>query len=306
MSEVDDLTEELLRFLQNDNSPEGVPLPVVKKHLQNWADSNDIDDNEERIRSVIQEQLDQWRIDKTIAYVEEGLEIELELPLGKPVWHLKFLSPEEQTFYRSLNDVQKATILTLRNQNDPDRLGEMPQDALKEALRKQGLDPGDTLVTIDDVVEEFFSDWNGEDALWIGLVEEYKKTDEYRQHLEEMMDKAEAKEARMMRLADEDFVIGPIYEHLEKTDAKRMDDLGDLYDIRDELSEEEYQKRKIEIETRDVDEENFWRSVLDVVPDISYSDLRGLIRIFDQDQLPDKEKIKEFLNNIDRPLAERD
>ena len=277
------LKEVLFEALSDETGIAGVPLQIVVERMSAQIATLKMKCNNGDIIHVIQEALDAWEIDKTLDEIPYKMMKELGIPVGSGfVWHLKALSKEKSEFYRSLEPAAKALIKLLREQNEPNRCGEIPREIAIKTLVEKGFSEEDVNhIYVKDTIDEYCTSWGDDSGVWTyGLVDEHRKTEEYKQWYEESMRKASEKEAMRYRFTEECETIDPIHGRLDGLAEKRGEDLEKLELRRDMMSREEYLQRKKAIEERDADEEAKWNRVIEMVPTLPFDvliDLRNLL-----------------------------
>lgn len=182
----------LIDVIRNDTSVAGIPVSVVEKRVQEQAAAEGIDVSKSMIDLMIRKGLDEWIIDKTPDELTEKKMRELDIPFESGfIWHLKILSPEKTEFYKSLKPEAKALIILMREQNDSRQMGILPREIAAQKLEQLGFTGDLTHIYVKDTIEEFMTSWGNDLNVWCyGLVPEYKKTEEYKQWHEGIIDKA--------------------------------------------------------------------------------------------------------------------
>jgi hypothetical protein len=291
------LKEILLEVLSDETGIAGVPIVVVEQRMREKIMAAGLRCGLSQIRKIIQRALDDWEIDKTTDELDYSKMRELGLPVQSGfTWHLKILSPEKSALYKSLKPEVKALIHLLREQNDPENLGIMPKDDAIKRLTEQGFSEDDTKrIYAKDIIEDFWISWGDDSSVWCyGLVREYEKTEEYKQWREEMEDQAAEKEMRRYRFTEECETTDPIYGRLDQLADRQGEDLDSLEMKRETMDEDEYLRKKKEIETRDTDEESQWKQIIEMIYELPFDiliDLRNLL----WKELPTPEFVLEFL-----------
>jgi hypothetical protein len=189
----------------------------------------------------------------------------------------------------------------LREQDTPKHRGEIPYDEAVRRLVKEGFSEDDAKhVYIEDTIEDFYTSFGDESNVRMyGLVKEYEKTDEYKQWREEIDEKAAEKEARRYRFTEECETTDPIYGRLDQLADRQGEDLDLLEMKRETMDEDEYLRKKKEIETRDSDEESQWKQIIEMIYELPFDiliDLRNLL----WKGLPTPEFVLEFLEKKSR------
>jgi hypothetical protein len=94
-------------------------------------------------------------------------------------------------------------IRLLREQNDPEHLGEIPVTTAKEILLQKGIVGDIEYLSVENVVQYYLRPSHGEFIPWFRLVWEYEKTEEYKEHLKEETKKAREKETHYLQFIEE-------------------------------------------------------------------------------------------------------
>lgn len=275
------IRQELLRILNEPVGVAGTPLCVVERKLRAYISELSPDCSTDQIHRVIQKGLDEWVIDKTIDELTDTQKIEMDILLSDVfTWHLKILSNEEANAYRNLDSKGQALIRLLREQNDTKWLGEISRDEATGILADQGFEDPEHAYAGSNV-EEFSTFYKGSsESIWCyGIKKEFEKTEEYQQWQEELAEKAMEEELRGMRLAREDNLTGPIYEHLEEMARKRDEQMCAFWGPDEEVSEEDWAIKAKELEERDAEEEATWESIIDRIQDLPDDDLENLRKL---------------------------
>jgi hypothetical protein len=193
----------LIEILEQDDGRFGMPLVAARQQLIAKAQDHRIECGQKTADDTIQQALDAWTIDKALSPLPIQLEEELDLDPPGPFWHLKVLSPEERDMYRFLAPVEKALIRLLRKQNEPGRRGQLPIKEAERLLSNQGFEDIREYMWIRDVVKTSFRYEGDELVDYYRLVQEYEKTEEYKQQGEKMLDEHLEKERWRMELMEE-------------------------------------------------------------------------------------------------------
>lgn len=193
--DIEKLQNLLLEILERSESQLGIPQFLLKQELRHRAQELGMSCSPEKINRAIQQLLDKWLIDKILASLSSSLEEELDFHPPACVWHLKKITSEKRKKYTALEPVEKALIRILWKQNNPDRPGQIPVEQAERLLAEKGFTEIPEFIWIEDVVDDFFAFHQGEDIRWYGIIEEYKKTDDYKENLEILSEGVWQKEA---------------------------------------------------------------------------------------------------------------
>lgn len=285
----------LFEILREETGVAGVPVIVVERQLIDRVTHLGLACSIEDIRRAIERALDEWLIDKTIDEIAFQKKSELGLPEESGfTWHLKVLTPEQTERYRTFRPEEQALIRLLRTQNEPKNLGRMPKEEAIEILKKQGFSQHLDHLGQEDVIEVSGTSINGANVWCYGIVQEWYKTDDYKQSLDELSRKSMEKEIRLMRLDDEDDVTSPIYKHLDDKALKREEEMGSFWDYDEEVSQEEWDNKENELRERDAPEEAVWESIIEKVRNLSDDDLDEMRKMF-RKKLPKQNKVLKIL-----------
>ena len=160
--------------------------------------------------SLIEYALDHHVVEKVIDYPPEDWD-----SFEKPIWYVRTLSSEDAESHRSLPPHEWALLKLLWNQNDRDHLGQMKLEAVRAELRRQGFTEDDLeVLTIDGLVDHFFTTEDDVMTEWCYVLPEWEKTEEYRRSEEEIQRQALEKEGLKMHFAHIDDVEFDITELL--------------------------------------------------------------------------------------------
>ncbi|MBD3159781.1 MAG: hypothetical protein GF309_13445 [Candidatus Lokiarchaeota archaeon] len=193
----------LIEILEQDDGRFGMPLLAARQQLIAKARKRKIECNQKTADETILQALDDWTVDKALAPVPIQIEEELNLEPPGPFWHLKILTPEEQGRYKSLAPVEKALIRLLRKQDEPGRRGEIPVEEAEKQLAEQGFTDIPEFMWVNEIVHDFFGFRDGKDARWYGIVNEYWKTEEFKEHEQRMLDESLEKQRQYIQLMED-------------------------------------------------------------------------------------------------------
>jgi len=155
---------------------------------------------------LIEYVLDHHLVEKTIDYPPEDWD-----SFDKPTWYVRPLSSEDAQSHRSLPPHEWALLKLLWNQNDRDHLGQMKLEAVRGELRRQGFTE-DVLevLTIDGLVDHFFTTEDGVMTEWCYVLPEWEKTEEYKRSEEEILRQAQEKAEMKMHFVHIDEIESDI------------------------------------------------------------------------------------------------
>jgi len=215
-----------------------IPLEIVIKELGNDYKLTEIEE------AIIQA-LDTFQIDKVLDYASA----EWSLYDGYPIWHLLRLTSEDADKLRNLKKVDLALLGILKNQNGPERLGELKSEDAQNLLREQGFTEKETeFLWVKDLVDHYYEFEDGKSIEWCRLIPEYEKTEEYKKEQERIDEEFARKEEFRMYIADvhdlADEILKTVRESPEGISKK--DIIKQLF-----MSAPDYLKEAFEIATED-------------------------------------------------------
>ncbi|MHA2425823.1 MAG: hypothetical protein ACXAEF_13615, partial [Candidatus Thorarchaeota archaeon] len=294
MSDEMILNEALFDILGKATDLAGVPCAVVKREMFDYITQNNLSHSEEDVKRVINKALNDWTINKTIDELSYARLREYGLPEESGfTWHLKIMTPEETEEYRSLRPEEQALIKLLRMQNELTNLGRMPKKEAIEILTELGFSNHLEHLGKEDIIEEFGTFIKGVNVWCYGLVQEWYKTDEYKQMQEEADQRYAEKEYRRMRSLDDSEVTQYLFGRLEELSVIEEEELFQLSRKKNEMTEEEWKQEKRSIEERNEQEENILNSFIEKVYSLSYDDLLELQKVFNG-KLPPLSEVQKF------------
>ncbi len=286
----------LLDAIRDEIVVAGVPVSIVEKRVEEKSAAEGITVDKSMIDLMIEKGLDEWLIDKTPDELFEKTMREFDIPFDSGfIWHLKILTPEKTEFYKALKPEAKALIRLLREQNDSRQMGILPREIAAQKLGEQGFTDDLIHIRVKDTIETFMTNWGDDLSVWCyGLKREYEKTEEYKKWHEEMEKESFEREARRYRFTEECETTDPIYGRLDQIAERQGEDLDALEMMRDTMDEDEYLRKKNEIETRDAAEETQWKQIIEKIYALPFDiliDLRNLL----WKGLPSPDSVLDFL-----------
>ncbi|MHA1959636.1 MAG: hypothetical protein ACW99U_05365 [Candidatus Thorarchaeota archaeon] len=262
------LWEILTEVTVDETGLAGVPIDYAVGRVMELTQERRLRCTTDQILALIERKLDTWEIDKTFDELSYEKLRELGLPAESGfIWHIKLLTEEKAEQYRTLRPEEQALIRLLRDQNEPNRVGEMPRSEAAEKLKALGFTEHLERIWVEDTVDTFGSFYKGEHVWFYGLVPEWKKTSEYKKWQEECSQRAMDKEMMRMRIVDESPITGPIGQWLEEESIPNTP------------------------------EERFWKQVQTRVFTLPYEHLMRLQEVFNH-KLPSKSQVIEFFNEM--------